>query len=101
MLIFKCLNWRSGSNEKSRIIYYYPREELASYKFNSGSSIASTNNTLEFVRQQLAESSDLNKKYLAELYYTALGRERYGMYRVANKLENVQEFIRKELINTY
>ena len=91
----------SGSNEKSRIIYYYPREELASYKFNSGSSIASTNNTLEFVRQQLAESSDLNKKYLAELYYTALGRERYGMYRVANKLENVQEFIRKELINTY
>lgn len=91
----------SGSNEKSRIIYYYPREELASYKFNSGSSIASTNNTLEFVRRQLAESSDRNKEYLAQLYYTALGRERYGMYRVANKLEKIQEFIRKELIDTY
>lgn len=90
----------SGSNEKSKIIYYYPREELASYKFNSGSSIA-TSNTLEYVRRQLAESSDINKKYLAELYYIALGRERYGMYRVANKLEKVQEFIRKKLIDTY
>lgn len=32
------------------------------------------------------------KKYeLARIYYTALGRERYGMYRVTNKLEDVQE----------
>lgn len=90
----------SGSNERSKIIYYYPKEEFASYKFNSGSSIASTNNILEYVGQ-LAKSGNTNKQYLAKLYYTALGRERYGMYRVTNKLENVQEYIRNELIDTY
>ena len=36
-------------------------------------------------------SSNLYK--LAQIYYTALGRESYGMYRVTNKLEDIQEYL--------
>lgn len=72
-------------------IYYYPRNELASY-----SSIVDANNTnneksiSEYV-EDLAKSPDIKKQKLAQKYYTALARERYGMYRVTNKLEKVQE----------
>ena len=37
------------------------------------------------------EAGEETKYKLAQKYYTALGRERYGMYRVTNKLEKIQE----------
>lgn len=90
----------SDGNRKSKYIYYYPRTEYASYNFNSNNNAEATN-TREYVKT-LANSNDNNKKKIAKLYYTALGREKYGMYRPSNKLEKVQELIKTDkLINIY
>lgn len=78
----------------NKTIYYYPRNELGSY-----SSIVDTNNTItntleEYVKSLLNNFSGTKKYNLAKAYYIALGRERNGMYRVNNKLEELQEGIR-------
>lgn len=72
----------------TKTVYYYPRNDLASY-----TSIISSNGNIstEPVYDYLATPG---KETLAQIYYTALGRERYGQYRVANKLEEVQEIFK-------
>lgn len=67
----------------SKTVYYYPRNDLASY-----TSIISPNGNIstESIYDYLAEPG---KEKLAQIYYTALGRERYGQYRVTNKLEEI------------
>lgn len=79
--------------ELSKNIYYYPRAEMGSY--NSIINLNTTDN--QTISEYLKDASRLgttSSKYkLAQVYYTALGRERYGMYRVTNKLEKVQEDI--------
>ena len=81
--------------KKTSIIYYYPMGNLASYdsiiNYNGGGTNKST---YEYVKA-LANSADPREQNLAKIYYTALGRERYGMYRVTNKLEKVQEILRE------
>lgn len=72
-------------------IYYYPREEQASYN-----SVISLNDNSDLTISEYFEGagneSTTSPKYqLAQIYYTALGRERYSMYRVTNKLEEVQD----------
>ena len=79
----------------NKTIYYYPRNELGSY-----SSIVDANNNVETSNiskyiKNLASNVKGSQKYdLALKYYTALGREREGMYRVSNKLEEIQEGIK-------
>lgn len=68
-------------------IYYYPKAQLASY----GSIIDVNDNENQNIYKYFENVTSGQPKYrLAQIYYTALGRERFGMYRVMNKLEEVQ-----------
>ncbi len=99
-------------DESDKTIYYYPKSELGSYKsiIDANSNSASNEQSIidansasngqsisEYVKKLARENSGNgnNKEKLAQLYYTALGRERYGMYRVSNKLEEVQEDLKE------
>lgn len=83
-----------SKDKASKPIYYYPKGESASYKSiinangNSGKSI---NETLQNAGED--KNTNLAKYRLAQIYYTALGRERFGMYRVTNKLEDIQKYL--------
>lgn len=68
-------------------VQYYPRLESAAYTsvVNPGSSANNKQDVAEYMKQ-LASSGDATKQKIAKIYYTALGRERYGMYRVNNKI---------------
>lgn len=73
-----------------RNIYFYPKEELGSYTsiitLNSDSGIDlknGTGNTHKITGVEKKTYDATNKEYkILQLYYTALGRERYGMRRV-------------------
>lgn len=79
----------TDESKMEKTIYYYPKTELASYNSIINYNGSNKENVSEYVKT-LANGSG-NKKRLAQIYYTALGRERYGMYRVTNFLEDVQE----------
>ena len=64
----------------SKTLYYYPRWDIGAY-----TSIINPN-TDEVAGQSIDEYL-VGKTKLAQIYYTALGRERFGMYR-ANTLSN-------------
>lgn len=82
----------SSTEEYSKTIYYYPIEDEASYR----SVIDINGNNNQKIYEYFKNVSPGTNKYkLAQIYYTALGRERFGMYRVTNKLEEVQEVLRK------
>ena len=50
---------------------------------------------MEEYLDKVGQYNSTDFKYrIAQKYYTALGRERYGMYRVTNFLEDVQEDLR-------
>lgn len=70
---------RTGENSEGITIYYYPKEGTLSYD-----SIVTQNNIAKTSEQTLQNYLS-DKKSLAQIYYTALGRERYCMYR--EKLE--------------
>lgn len=83
-------------SDLSKNIYYYPREDEASYNsvisFTDSSSLS-----ISECMEQYAKDVTTSPKYkLAQIYYTALGRERKSMYRVTNKLENVQKELNGE-----
>ena len=85
-------------DESDKTIYYYPKSELGSYNsiIDANSNSASNGKSIsEYVKELVDEGIGTNKEKLAQLYYTALGRERYGMYRVSNKLEEVQEDLKE------
>ena len=62
---------RTGSDSNGNTIYYYPKEVTLSYN--------------SIVTQNKVNSQMSNNDMLKKIYYTALGRERYSMYR--EKLE--------------
>lgn len=76
-------------------IYYYPREDMASYKsiinLNFGTNGSSDDETpIEAINEYFKGVTPGTPKYqLAQIYYTALGRERYGMYRVNSDTRQV------------
>ncbi len=95
------VSYRSQNEDKtySKTIYYYPKGELASYNsiIDANSNSSSGGKSIsEYVKELANGGVTTNDGKLAQLYYTALGRERYGMYRVTNKLEEVQEILMKE-----
>lgn len=63
---------------------YYPRAELAAYTsiVNPGSSANSKKKVYDLMKEYAKSTTDSKKKILARIYYTALGRERYSMYKV-------------------
>lgn len=92
----------SNGKELIKNIYYYPRREDGAY-----SSIISLNNKNSIINfsEDKTISQYLNEginnvtygvkfKKLAQIYYTALGREREGMYRINNKYKEIQEKLR-------
>lgn len=82
-------------NEESKLtktIYYYPKIEEASYNSIINTNGTGSENSISEYVKTLAKENKASQKYkLAQIYYTALGREKYGMYRVTNQLEKVQE----------
>ena len=86
-------------DESNKTIFYYPKSELGSYSsiIDANSNSASNGKSIsKYVEEELAPKGiTSNEGKLAQLYYTALGRERYGMYRVSNKLEEVQEDLKE------
>lgn len=76
--------------------YYYPQQHTACYECVVNPSGVGENDTdiLKYVRENLASASATPlQKAIAKQYYTALGRERYGMNRTsyeiyANNLQN-------------
>lgn len=86
-----------SAEEQEKNIYYYPRNDMASYKsiINSNNNSNSATSIKEYL-DKVGQNNSTDWKYrIAQKYYTALGRERYGMYRVTNFLEDVQEDLRK------
>lgn len=61
---------RTGEDSNGKSIYYYPKEGTLSYDSIVTQNNVNTNNTMD-------DDDNIIKK----LYYTALGRERYGQYR--------------------
>lgn len=86
-----------SDKEQEKNIYYYPRSDMASYKsiINSNNNSNSATSIKEYLDKVGQYNSNDFKYRIAQKYYTALGRERYGMYRVTNFLEDVQEDLRK------
>lgn len=62
--------------------YYYPKTHLGCYNcITSKTNINETNNIYDYLTD---DDTYGNRTTLAEIYFTALGRERYGMYRTNN-----------------
>ena len=77
-----------GSTNSETTLYFYPHWNLGCYTCY----VAQTNTESSF--SNIYEYLDgLSNKTLTKLYYTALGRERYSMYKVyRNAEEHVNQF---------
>ncbi len=80
----------NGEDEYSTPVYYYPREDIASYTSIINANEKNSGKNVYDYFKNVGQNPSSNLYKLAQIYYTALGRERYGMYRVTNKLEDVQ-----------
>lgn len=72
-------------------IYFYPREDDAAYNSIINPNGSSNQSISEYLKNAGSSGNTSQIYKIAQIYYTALGRERYSMYRVTNKLEDVQE----------
>ncbi len=73
-------NYSEADNDPDKVkknVYYYPREDDGAY-----SSIINLNSNNNINLKSVSPGSW--QYNVAQLYYTALGRERYGMFRVNN-----------------
>ena len=81
-----------GSDQRETTLYYFPRRDLGCYTcFVAQTNI---NGGYDNVYDYLDSiSSSANGRALAKVYYTALGRERYSMYKVfRNGEEHTNQF---------
>ena len=76
-----------GQTDVTQWIYYYPKPQLGSY--TSIVSATSMNKRLRGNIYEYLEQPELQQ--LAKLYYTALGRERYGMYKLERNAEQLKQ----------
>ena len=77
--------YNSTTGETEKIQYFYPNKEYACYNSivnqTNVDSMIDSNGKPKSIYKYL---NNISNKKLASLYYTALGRERWGMYRVNN-----------------
>lgn len=76
-------SYQESENDPYKVkknVYYYPREDDGAY---SSIITLNSNNNIDLKNVNTADTTS-NVYKLAQLYYTALGRERYGMFRVNN-----------------
>ena len=81
-----------GSDQRETTLYYFPRRDLGCYTcFVAQTNI---NGGYDNVYDYLDSiSSSANGRALAKIYYTALGRERYSMYKTfRNGEEHTNQF---------
>lgn len=81
-----------GSTASETTYYYYPRRDLGCYTCFVAQTnvIGGYDNVYDYLD---SISSTANGKTLAKIYYTALGRERYSMYKVfRNPEEHTNQF---------
>lgn len=77
------LERKTARNASNAIVEYYPISAFGSY-----SSIVSQDGiTEENLHEYLKKAEN---REIAQLYYTALARERYGMYRTENDYEKLK-----------
>ena len=66
--------------------YYYPRRLTGCYNsiVRYSTEISDFTNIYDYLTQDTTGATAADKEKLAKAYFTALGRERYGMYRTNN-----------------
>ena len=81
-----------GSDTRETTLYYLPRVDLGCYTcFVAQTNVNSGYDNVYAYLDDISRSA--NGEKLAKLYYTALGRERYSMYKVfRNAVEHVNQF---------
>ena len=74
---------KTGDVEEKYEVNYLPRVEYAAYTsvINPGDS-QNSKKTVSELMKEYADSTDVKEKEIARVYYTALARERQGMYRI-------------------
>lgn len=72
-------------------VYYFPREELGAYTsiINPNTPIGKPGMSIEEFKYAADYGGGSQRYMLAQKYYTALGRERYGIYRVNNDMTKI------------
>ena len=85
------LTYNPDTGETENTKYFYPNKEYACYnsivnQSNVDSMLDSKGIPISIYEYLEDIKEKTNGKTLASLYYTALGRERWGMYRVNNPL---------------
>lgn len=75
---------KKDPDQVKKNVYYYPREDDGAY-----SSIINLNSNNNIDLKNVSPGSW--QYQVAQLYYTALGRERYGMFRVNNPFPTTLE----------
>lgn len=85
----KSLLVKKGDDEG--IIYYASKDEEGCYNsiINANSGVSKATSIYEYLSKDL--TINLRKYHLAQVYYTALGRERWGMRRIANSEEYIKQ----------
>jgi len=74
-------------NDNNQIdVYYYPRQEKGAYTsvIEPGASTNLSDKSIEEYMKEYANSTNAQKKRIAQIYYTGLGRERNSMFKVNN-----------------
>lgn len=85
---------KSISSDIGNTYYYYPRKELASYSsIVNQSNLYEINNIYDYLSS--SDKARVNGG-LAEKYFTALARERYGMYKTNNNSEKLKSQFMEE-----
>ncbi len=74
---------KSNTNSNGITRYFYPQENLGCYtSIVSQTNVNSTDNMYEYIAS--------NGGTLAQVYFTALGRERYSMYKTNNNSDELK-----------
>lgn len=75
---------KSNINSSGQTIYFYPQKSLGCYtSIVSQTNVEATDNMYEYIANKGGT--------LAQVYFTALGRERYGMYKTNNDSNKIKE----------
>ena len=75
---------KSKENEDGSMMYYYSNRETMSYSNLLNSSEIDTDDIVKYM-------ASIDNKELASAYYTALGRERYSMYKTNRDTDELKK----------
>ena len=68
---------KSNTNSSGQTVYFYPQKSLGCYaSIVNQTNVEATDNMYKYIQNKGGK--------LAQVYFTALGRERYGMYKTNN-----------------